>query len=308
MRKNYENDAARLGLALAEFERTQFPLPGITNDEARAVFIDQIIDSEQRVLYTDRLLRRDLDPLAEDPASDSFDPLKAAILLNRRGNFDEAVWMVYLFVHFGKHRRSGWRYIRDIYGRLGQGGRWNWADTSADPTAFRFWLDANQDELKDPSRPHGFGNHRKYESLAAWTERGTGAAVQSYVEWVLAAGGDHQQRFTEAEKLGPEDGFDYLYRSMRDVRQFGRIARFDYLTMLGKLDLLAITPPHSYLIGATGPLMGARLLLDDHASSAKVVQGRLQLLADGAKIPPHVLEDAVCNWQKAPTKYAKFSG
>ena len=308
MRNNYVADAARIDAALTRFELDNFSLPGIQDPLARATFIDQVIDSEQRVLYTDRLLTRDLDPMAGDPSSPGFDPLKAAILANQQGNFDEAVWLVYLFVHFGRHRRAGWRYVTDIYGRLGQGGLWDWAAISADPTAFRFWLDANQDALRDPSRPQGFGNHRKYESLDAWSERGTGSAIQSYVEWVLARGGDHRERFAEALAMSPKDAFDHLYRSMGAVRKFGRIARFDYLMMLRKLRLVTIEPPHSYLIGATGPLAGARLLLDDVASPARNVQTRLQIVAEGASISPDVLEDAVCNWQKKPTEYKRFSG
>ena len=41
---------------------------------------------------------------------------------------------------------------------------------------------------------------------------------------------------------------------------FGRMAKFDYLTMIGKLELAHIEPGSTYLEGATGPLAGARLL------------------------------------------------
>ena len=47
---------------------------------------------------------------------------------------------------------------------------------------------------------------------------------------------------------------------MDALRRFGRTARFDYLTMLAKLGLANIAPGSPYLIGATGPLKGARLL------------------------------------------------
>ena len=54
--------------------------------------------------------------------------------------------------------------------------------------------------------------------------------------------------------------FDYLYRSMDAVASFGRMAKFDYLTMVAKLGLAPIEPGSTYMPGATGPLSGARLL------------------------------------------------
>jgi hypothetical protein len=41
--------------------------------------------------------------------------------------------------------------------------------------------------------------------------------------------------------------FDALYRSMSDVARFGRTARFDYLTMVGKLGLAPIEPGSTYI-------------------------------------------------------------
>lgn len=309
MRKNYVEDAVRLSAAITSYEAAHGPLPGIERDLARETFIDQIIDSEQRVLYFERLRSRGVSQLSADPGRDEFDPIKAAIVQAAAGNQDEAFWLLFLFVHFGKHRSAGWRYARDVYGRLGA-GRWDWKSVSDDPTSFRFWLEANQDQLLAAPGPRGFGNHRKYESLNAWEDTGTGAAVESYVEWVTGAGGDHEVRFRDISGLSPEDGFDALYRTMAGVKRFGRIARFDYLTTAMKLGLLDIRPPHSYLIGATGPLIGARLLLDggQSGSSALELQGRLSRFANSVGISADVVEDAVCNWQKMPEKYVRFSG
>jgi hypothetical protein len=47
---------------------------------------------------------------------------------------------------------------------------------------------------------------------------------------------------------------------MRAVASFGRTARFDYLTMVGKLGLAGIEPGSTYMQGATGPFTGACLL------------------------------------------------
>ena len=47
---------------------------------------------------------------------------------------------------------------------------------------------------------------------------------------------------------------------MDALKRFGRTARFDYLTMVGKLGLANIAPGSPYMVGATGPLKGAALL------------------------------------------------
>lgn len=310
MRANYAADAGRISAGLDAYETAQGTLPGIASTAARTALIDQIIDSEQRVRYFQRLQERSLDPRSVDPASTAFDPLRAALVHRAAGAYDEAVWLVFLFVHFGKHRRAGWRYVRDVYGRLGDGSLWGWRETAGDPMSFRVWLDEHRADLVAAPGPRGFGNHRKYESLDAWSESGTGAAVESYVDWVLEAGGDHLERFAEIATLSPEEGFDLLYESMRAIRRFGRIARFDYLTTLQRLGLVDISPPHSYLVNATGPLRGARLLItgDPTIGAARSMQQTLLEIGSAAGIKPDVLEDAVCNWQKSPTAYVRFSG
>jgi hypothetical protein len=298
-----------LSAAVAQFEAAEGALPGLVDDTARDMFIEQVIDSEQRVTYFDKLRARPLNWSSADPADEGFDPLKAALLHHGAGNFDEAVWLTYLFVHFGRHRVAGWRYIRDIYGRLGQGGRWDWPAIAADTILFRHWLHDSLDELERPG-PRGFGNHRKYESLNAWESTGTGEAVSSYVDWVLDGHANHAERFAEAIALGRTAGFDQLYKSMKVVARFGRIAKFDYLNTLRKLELLDVRPPHTYLVGATGPLRGARLLLEGDGGSmrAKDAQSRLEEFTASTGIDADVLEDAVCNWQKNPTRYVRFSG
>lgn len=309
MRKNYLKDAQRIDAALVAYEAEHGSLPGIRSQAFRDTLIEQIIDSEQRVRYTDRLLAIQLDPTATDPRSDGFHPLKASIIHHRAGDFDEAIWMVYLFVHFGRHLRGGWQYIRDTYGAFGEAPSnwWTWERTAEDPIAFRNWLHDHQDDYR--RNLGGFGNHRKYLSLNAWGGQGTGAAIASYVEWVLSAGGDHRERFESLRRGSPEETFSEMYDAMKPVVQFGRIARFDYLTMLGKLRLAEVCPPHSYLVGATGPLMGARLLLrgDPSVGSARELQEELARLGASTGLSADVLEDSVCNWQKSPGKYLRFS-
>lgn len=309
MRNNYIADQERLEARLNAYESSHGELPGLLSSASRVTFIDQLIDSEQRVLYTERLLSRGVDPASANPLDLGFDPVRAAIHHSSNGNYDEAVWLVFMFVHFGKHKTAGWRYIRDIYGQLQGAETWNWEAVSSDVTAFRFWLDEHQVQLKQEPGPRGFGNHRKYESLDAWSAAGTGAVVESYVDWVLSSDSDHLSHFSTFEG-SPEARFDQLYRSMREVHRFGRTARFDYLTMLAKLRLLDVRPPHGYIKAATGPLRGAGLLFhgDRFAGLPKKMEDSSAVLAAELGVGHNVFEDAICNWQKSPDNYIRFSG
>ena len=73
----------------------------------------------------------------------------------------------------------------------------------------------------------------------------------------------------------PRATFDYLYGSMDDVVSFGRTAKFDYLTMVGKLQLAPIEPGSTYMQGATGPYQGALLLFGGNAR-AKLSQSDIE--------------------------------
>jgi len=307
-RRGYSDERARIKRLLAKYERDNGALVGIASPEARAALIEQIIDSERRVEYTRRLGSRGVDPERADPQSEHFDPLGAALLHKAAGNYDEAVWMVFLYVHFSKHLTGKWRYIQDVYGRLGAGPLWSWDEVSSDVTSFRIWLDENESEIH--GGPGGFGNHRKYESLAAWSEGGTGAVFESYVDWVTAAGGGHRELFDSLMDSNPGARFDLIYRSMRQVHRFGRTALFDYLTMLQKLELLDIRPQHAYLSNATGPRRGASLLLfgDPKLGALKEIKQGIAKLVAETGLEPNIVEDAVCNWQKAPEDYKYFAG
>ena len=109
----------------------------------------------------------------------------------------------------------------------------------------------------------------------------------------------------------PQEAFDHLYRSMGSVMSFGRTAKFDYLSMVGKLGLAPIEPGSTYLTGATGPLSGARLLFGGSKTSAlnrsELDTWLIQLGAD-LSVGMQVLEDALCNWQKSPAKFIPFRG
>lgn len=305
--------AVRLDGALHSFAQNKHRLPGIQARANRTVFLEQLVESIRRVEYVSVISRRPVSVLRADPTSVLFDPLKAAVLRKNQGQFDEAFWLVFLFVHFGKHGRAGWRLARDVFGRMGSHIHWDWARISANPKGFRQWLAAHQDVLRGDGVPRHFGNHRKYQSLDASSPSGTGAAVESYVNWVGPPRTHQLLMQTSQAQVGgdPRRTFDHLYNSMREVVSFGRTARFDYLTMVGKLRLAPIEPGSTYMDGATGPLTGARLLFGGSKTAAlsrpSLDQWLVQLGAD-LGVGMQVLEDALCNWQKSPAKFTRFRG
>ena len=227
----------------------------------------------------------------------------------RKGELDEAFWLIFLSTHFGKHVRYGWGLTRAVYGGL-NGEAWTWKRVSRNVDAFRGWLSKNEIVLK---ARYAFSNHRKYQSLSADFDVGTGAVVASYVGWV-APPRTHLQMIQEIyTKVGqdPRSVFNSLYGSMDCVMGFGRLGKFDFLTMLGKLGIAPIEPGSAYLVGATGPLQGARLLFTNDPK-AKVSPGdldaRLVRLDSYLNVGMQVLEDSLCNWQKSPNKFVSFRG
>ena len=93
---------------------------------------------------------------------------------------------------------------------------------------------------------------------------------------------------------------------MTAVKRFGRTARFDYLTMIGKLGLGNIQPGSAYLLESTGPLKGARLLFGP-ATRATLETLTVQL-GNRLDVGMQVMEDSLCNWQKSPGIFKPFRG
>ena len=298
--------AGKLSAALKSFAANHTPLPGIVTVSARETLVMQMIASMRRLQYTEILLKRPNDLRRADPASDWFDPERAAILHMQAGRTDEAVWLIFLATHFGKHPRHGWRLLRDVYSGLGSGA-WTWERVSASPESFRAWLAGHEGDVGG-----SFGNHRKYESINANRPSGTGAVIESYVTWIGPTR-SHRARFAELVRQAgndPEVIFDHFYKSMT-VARFGRLARFDFLCMLGRLGLAPISPGRAYLKGATGPLRGARLLFggDPLAPLRESDLEDLLIQLDGnLQVGMQVMEDSLCNWQKSPARFVHFMG
>jgi hypothetical protein len=300
--------AAQLRGGFAAFEAAGTPLHGIADPEARDCLVRQMIDSIHRIAFVRRLGERPIDPARMDPTNPLFDPIRAAHLKRVGGEFDEAAWLVFLATHFGYHRHWHWELSRRAYSGLGTAPFWTWARTSSHLDEFDAWFEANAAALAGVP----FGNHRKYESLRHDAENNLSATVRSYVAWIGQNKGFSIMIAAASGDVGndPKALFDHLYRTCPIV-QFGRTAKFDLLTMWGKLGIADIEPPHPYLQGATGPVAGARLLLTG-AANADISRSELStaVVALGATLDVgmQVMEDALCNWQKSQFQYLPFRG
>jgi hypothetical protein len=265
----------------------------------------QMIASQRRLDYSRLMLVRALEPARTDPSSDMFDPERAAVIHSFAGRTDEAAWLLFLAVHFGKHPVAGWSMVQDIYSGLGD-GMWTWDRVSRSPARFRAWLNRRRADIRG-----SFGNHRKYESLNDGTN-GTATVVESYLKWVGGAG-SHGGLFGRLIREGGNDPhtiFDRFYQDMR-VARFGRLGKFDFLCLLGRLGLAPIEPGSAYLRGATGPLRGARLLFGgtpDAPIGADTLEDWLRDVDQELNVGMQVMEDSLCNWQKSPAQFVHFKG
>ena len=295
----------RIMAALRSHAVTVRPLPGLADPQAVDTLAMQFVASLRREEYYRLVQRKAVSPNRADPNHASFDPERAVVFHLQSGDLDEAAWLVFLMTYFARPADTGWLRLRDVYGRLGA-GIWDWATVSANPGALVAWLAANWQHVRGK-----FGNHRKYETLRPDAARSMGRVVNDYVRWIGSAG--HRAFFAGVILRAGNDPhviFDMLYREMRIV-SFGRLARFDYLALLGRYGIAPISAGSIYLDGATGPAKGARLLFDgrrDGRTTNDVLQTWLNDLDVDLRVGMEVMEDALCNWQKRPIHFVHFRG
>jgi hypothetical protein len=302
--------AAHLRQQLANYRVDGQALPGIPSQAELMALVAQMVDSVARVDYVKAIAARDISPARLDPKNaHMFDPLRAAIQHMRNGNEDEAFWLIFLFVHCGKHLSKGYGLLRMVYGAFNDNFVWTWKKFSANPDLFSMWLHQHLDEITKQRKNFPFGNHRKYESL-----KHLGVTLSSYADWVGPLKSHRKLIDAAKAEVGtdPKELFDYLYYSMDAVHRFGRTGKFDYLTMVGKIGLENIEPPSAYMVHGTGPVRGARLLFGgaaDNTSLSKKKLDELSVELDGALgVGMQVIEDSLCNWQKSPSQYLSFRG
>jgi len=306
IRPKDQTRAVSIDTKLIQFSKNHTPLIGIKKANFRASFVAQILESIRRIEFLEVVASRPISNKRADPSFPDFDPLRAAILADRSGDREEAFWLVFLATHFGKHHPTGWALARAFYGCLDAGPNWSWARVISNPEALYTWIKNNEGSFSS----FRFGNHRKYESKKVDGKRGLKAVLQSYLDWVGASG-------KQTAKIGkviagtndPTVAFDQLYRSLHDITSWGRLAIFDHLTMLAKLKILNIEAGSTYLKGASGPLLGAKLLLTGSADTGLrigYIESVLKDLGGALNVNQQVIEDSICNWQKSPEKFLAF--
>jgi hypothetical protein len=287
-------------------------LPGIVSAQRRRCWAQQIVSSLRRISYTDALIVRGVDAARCDPLSVIFDPVRGSLHFQRNGQLDEAVWITFVLTHFGKHAVDEWKLAANVYGSFGPGPVWTFAQYAADPAGFENMLDVNSGQLADSRISGSFSNHRKFQSKKP---KAIAETFRTYYEWQTEFGGFRDRMIATHASVGqePHAAFDALYKSMKGVFGFGggRLGRFDFLTMLGKLQLAPIVPGSVYLDKATGPLAGARLLFfnnRDHGITGKALEPHVDALDQILGVGKQVIEDSLCNWQKSPDAYVYFRG
>jgi len=292
--------------SLNDFEHIM-PMPGLHGAANMSCFLMQLIDSIRRIEYVEFLRDKQNSNTCINPHVGQFNPIKAASWHRATGNYDEACWLTFLITQFSKNKFTGWQLVQDIYGGLGQ-TLWEWQTVIQNPGLLADWIDLNQDTLRSRGK---FGNHRKYESLK---REKTGTTIMSYIDWIGPAQ-NHAQHFTTLEppSNNRRQRFQSFYNSLSAIYRFGRTAKFDYVTMLGKLGLVDVEPDSVYMNGASGPYTGANLLFtgnEDAGLPRAQIEDQLAALEAHLQLRfgMQILEDALCNWQKNPGNYRYFSG
>jgi len=302
---SWQRERLRIAETLRQHSRTVRPLPGIAAEEALDTLTWQFIASLRREAYYREVQKKDISARRADPNDPAFDAERAVAYHIRQGHVDEAAWLIFLMTYFARPVETGWLRLKDVYGKLGE-GVWDWATVKANPLAFGEWLAENWRHVRGK-----FGNHRKYETLRDNSHRSTGKVVESYIAWVGEH--DHVRKFAEVIREAGNDPhtiFDALFHNLT-VLSFGRLAKFDYLSLIGRYGVAPIDAGSAYLDGATGPLSGARLLFDgrpDGPSSIRALQTMLDALDRDLQVTMTVMEDALCNWQKSPSRFVHFKG
>ena len=91
---------------MLSFDREKRSIPGIHNSTRRKVLIEQLLESVRRVKYVEVIRTLKLSNRRADPNDDLFDPLKAAILCQRRRNIQD-VKSNMVFGHFLNQQQRG---------------------------------------------------------------------------------------------------------------------------------------------------------------------------------------------------------
>lgn len=284
------------------FEKTHHPIPGLQSAVRKDAFVRQLIDSIRDIEVCGIISRTSYHESFTDPQQMNFNPLKGAKYYFDAGNLDEAIWLVFLAIYFGKARPGKWNFLKAFYGGINSNFVWDWRTITTKKTEFDNWIGQEINVIK---RQGKFGNHRKRESLNNIVK-----SIETYFNWV-GPSLSHQDLLDHAiRKKGknPHDLFAFFYDTLSSVYRFGRMAKIDFLCMLGKLGIVLIEPGRPFINESTGPLAGARLIFGIHDKNDLESVSTDFANELGCPFSMQIVEDAICNWQKSPTSYIRFTG
>jgi hypothetical protein len=283
---------------LEQFQK-EHSLPGLQQQRARQRLSTKLMESKA----WHQALKKKQGKGQTDPALECFNPVLAIHGFIDKGNKDEACWLAFLSIQFGWDNRDlhgTGELIRRFYGRLGHKDAWLWPLVAQNPHDVSNWLADNLAAF----RGLYFGNHRKYQTLRSDSKQaGTGAVIEDFVNWVKKSGCSSPFEALRQLRLGcdsDEKGFEHIFTKLK-IKQWGRTAKFDFPVLLSHLGLLSVRPAHCYLAGSTGPRKGALLLCtgDRVGRLTAEVKRTVEQLRACLGVPAEVMEDALCNWQKA---------
>lgn len=263
-------------------------LPILASTVELSVLAHQLVDSLNRKQYFALLQQRDIHIDRISPYCDLFDPIRAVIALKER-HFDEACWLTFLLVHTGNTASQQWQLVRDLYGNWNKQPQLTWHEVNKNLSPVSLWI---KQAHQQPYKPK-FGSHRKYETIAQLED-----VIYSYIQWVKRSGG-HKALFLDPA-FDPKIRYQQIYAKM-NVLRFGRLAKYDYLGLLSRTGVANLQADQCYLVGASGPLKGAKRMFGLYEDEA--LNTMASKFADEFDLDYQVFEEALCNWQKSPMHY-----
>ena len=306
---------------LKEIDPEGSKFPGIKDKPNRKALVDEIIDSARRVNIVRKIPKKrkncKVDSDFWNPKNDKFNPKFGAVELKKDGQFDEAVWLIFLHIHFGEDcgcgsscspiQKSCLNLLKEFYSKFGSNSRLTFKEFKKyDLKKFLSIPGMTKQNLNSLG---SYSNHRqreKYEPEYIYR------ILSEYRDKFLSSHGNFSdliKSISPKTKKYPEWYFKYLFSLLfprpKRIFRFGRLAVFDFLATLGNLDILPLEPDSTHLLEATGPLKGANALInnDKNIKNSKndyilYIEQIVDNLDDSLKIGKHALEDCLCNWQK----------
>lgn len=230
----------------------------------------------------------------EPPFSDAWDPRRAIVQWDRAGEKEEATWLAFLTTYFG-YRDDGdrWQAVRAVYAGFGE-GRLSWEIARKQRARALEVCVRHAEEYKALA----FGNFRNLEPHVPDHANGLLTVVASYMKEVERRGQGSQVTMISRWSTDRHLKFHHLVRELREIRRFGRLATFDFLTLLGNLGVYPLEPSTLYLDGSSAALAGARRLCGRPTGNAALLDKECTALAADLGVPLQVVEDALSMWQK----------